>query len=200
METLLERVKHQFNQSIQVLIESSDCLPEQIERAGIMMGESLINGHKILCCGNGGSASDAQHFSCELLNRFVRERPSLPAIALTTDTSTLTAISNDYGYVEVFAKQIHALGQEGDILLAVSTSGDSPNVLKAIESAYARHMHIVALTGKDGGKIPSLLGSKDVEIRVPAQLTPTIQEVHGVVIHCLCDLIDQHIFGQGETT
>ena len=195
---MLERIKQQFSQCIQTHIESAENLMEPIKRGAEVLTECLLDGHKILCCGNGGSACDAQHFSGELLNRFVRERPSLPGIALTTDTATLTAISNDYDYSEVFAKQIYALGHVGDILLAISTSGNSANILKAIEAAYGRQMHIVALTGNDGGKIPSLLGKKDVEIRVPSKFTPRIQEVHGLIIHCLCDLIDQNIFGQGE--
>jgi D-sedoheptulose 7-phosphate isomerase len=160
-----------------------------------MMVASLINGGKILSCGNGGSAGDAQHFSSEMLNRFERERPSLPAIALTTDSSTVTSIANDYSYNEIFSKQIRALGNEGDILLAISTSGGSKNVIEAIKAAHDRDMQVVALTGKDGGNMASLLTDNDIEIRVPSEVTARIQEVHLLVIHCLCDLIDCSLFG-----
>ena len=149
-------------------------------------------------CGNGGSAGDAQHFSSELLNRFERERPSLPAIALTTDTSTITSIANDYSYNEIFSKQIRALGQPGDVLLAISTSGNSANIIQAIQAAHDREMIVVALTGRDGGGMASLLLPEDVEIRVPANVTARIQEVHLLAIHCLCDLIDSQLFGSEE--
>ena len=160
-----------------------------------MIVQSLLDGGKILSCGNGGSAGDAQHFSSEMLNRFERERPGLPAIALTTDTSTLTSIANDYHYNDVFAKQIRALGHPGDVLLAISTSGNSANVLSAADAAHEREMRIVALTGKDGGGLASLLEETDVEIRVPAGNTARIQEVHLLAIHCLCDLIDHQLLG-----
>ncbi len=140
----------------------------------------------------------AQHFSSEMLNRFERERPSLPAIALTTDTSTITSIANDYSYEEIFSKQIRALGQEGDVLLAISTSGNSANVVQAIHAAHDRNMHVVALTGRDGGQIAPLLLPDDVEIRVPSNVTARVQEVHLLVIHCLCDLIDHQLFGSEE--
>jgi D-sedoheptulose 7-phosphate isomerase len=158
----------------------------------------LLAGGKILSCGNGGSAGDAQHFSAELLNRFEKERPGLPAIAISTDTSTLTAIANDYDYNEIFSKQVSALGTDGDILLAISTSGNSANVIAAIEAAHERGMRVVAMTGKDGGKIASVLSETDTEIRVPSERTARIQEVHLVVIHCLCDLIDTYLFGEDE--
>ncbi len=150
---------------------------------------------KILSCGNGGSAGDAQHFSSELLNRFERERPGLPAIALTTDSSTLTSIANDYAYEDIFAKQVRALGRSGDILLAISTSGNSENVNRAIAAAHERSMQVVALSGRDGGRMAEILVAGDVEIRVPADRTARIQEVHLVIIHCLCDLIDESLFG-----
>jgi D-sedoheptulose 7-phosphate isomerase len=162
------------------------------------MLECLLAGGKILSCGNGGSAGDAQHFSAELLNRFEKERPGLPAIAISTDTSTLTAIANDYDFNEIFSKQVSALGNSGDVLLAISTSGNSKNVLAAIEAAHERGMKVVAMTGRDGGTIAAALGVDDTEIRVPSERTARIQEVHLVVIHCLCDLIDTHLFG-GET-
>jgi D-sedoheptulose 7-phosphate isomerase len=159
------------------------------------MCDALLDDGKILSCGNGGSAGDAQHFSSELLNRFEMERPGLPAVALTTDTSTLTSIANDYSYEDIFGKQIRALGRPNDVLLAISTSGNSENVCRAIVAAHDRGMRIVALTGRDGGRMAGLLKDDDVEIRVPATRTARIQEVHLVVIHCLCDLIDMTLLG-----
>lgn len=195
---VIQRIQQQFADSIETKIAAADQLPEPIAKAGELMVQALLNGQKILCCGNGGSAADAQHFSAELLNRFETERPSLPAIALTTDTSTLTSISNDYAYDEIFSKQLSALGQQGDVLLAISTSGNSNNVIQAIHVAHERGVHVVALTGRDGGQIANLLDSSDAEIRVPAHPTSRIQETHILVIHCLCDLIDFRLFGQGE--
>ncbi|MCH4295317.1 phosphoheptose isomerase [Shewanella sp. 3B26] len=195
---MLERIKDSFTESIQTKIDAAEALPESIAKAAEMMVGCLLGGNKILACGNGGSAGDAQHFSAELLNRYEVERPPLPAIALTTDSSTLTAIANDYSYDEVFSKQILALGQPGDILLAISTSGNSSNVIKAMEAALSRDMTIVALTGKDGGAMAGLLGASDVEIRVPSNVTARIQEVHLLVIHCLCDNIDRTLFPQDE--
>ena len=162
------------------------------------MVKALLNDKKILCCGNGGSAGDAQHFSAELLNRFEQERPPLPAIAITTDSSTLTAIANDYDFNEVFSKQVMALGQAGDVLLAISTSGNSRNIMEAMKAAHERNMVIVVLSGKDGGTMAPLLKDSDVEIRVPSDRTARIQEVHLVVIHCLCDFIDTTLFGGEE--
>ncbi|SPJ35063.1 Phosphoheptose isomerase [Kushneria phyllosphaerae] len=192
------RIIDHFNASIDVKTWSSEVLPPFIEAASQTMVQSLINDGKILTCGNGGSAGDAQHFSSELLNRFERERPSLPALALTTDSSTITSIANDYSYNDVFSKQIRALGQPGDVLLAISTSGNSANVIQAIQAAHDRDMIVVALTGRDGGNMASLLGQEDCEIRVPATVTARIQEVHLLVIHCLCDLIDHQLFGSNE--
>lgn len=194
----LNRIRTLFTESIQTKIAAADMLPEAIAKAAEVMSTALLEGHKILSCGNGGSAGDAQHFSSEMLNRFERERPGLPAMALSTDTSTLTSIANDYSYNEVFSKQVYALGQAGDVLLAISTSGNSRNVIKAMEAALQRDMLIVALTGRDGGQMAGLIGPNDVEIRVPANSTARIQEVHLLVIHCLCDLIDQRLFGQEE--
>ncbi|NMP15752.1 MULTISPECIES: phosphoheptose isomerase [unclassified Thalassotalea] len=196
---MLERVKHNFRESIETKIAASEELPVAIEKGGMTMVECLLGGHKILSCGNGGSAGDAQHFSSELLNRYETERPSLPAIALTTDSSTLTSIANDYSYEEVFSKQVRALGNAGDILLAISTSGNSQNVIKAIEAAVARDMKIIALTGRDGGEIAGLLGENDVEIRVPSARTARIQEVHLLAIHCLCEIIDTTLFPQADS-
>ncbi|MAH00589.1 MAG: phosphoheptose isomerase [Pseudomonadales bacterium] len=192
------RIRQLFTDSIETKTRAMDVLGPSIEHGSQMMVNALLSEGKILTCGNGGSAGDAQHFSSELLNRFERERPSLPAIALTTDASTITSIANDYSYEEVFSKQIRALGQPGDILLAISTSGNSANVMQAIQAAHDREMHVVALTGRDGGAMASLLMPEDVEIRVPARSTARIQEVHLLAIHCLCDLIDRQLFGSEE--
>lgn len=190
-----ERVRGHFNASIDTKTRSADLLVEPIMAAADAMVRCLLADGKILSCGNGGSAGDAQHFSSEMLNRFERERPALPAIALSTDTSTLTSIANDYSYQEVFAKQLRALGRNGDILLAISTSGNSGNVLEAIKVAHQRGLKVVALTGREGGAMAELLREDDIEIRVPSRVTARIQEVHLLVIHCLCDLIDTHLFG-----
>ncbi len=191
----LQRVKQLFAESIATKEKAVEDVAEPVTSAARLMGECLIANRKVLSCGNGGSAADAQHFSSELLNRFERERPGLAAIALTTDSSTLTSIANDYSYEEIFSKQVRALGQPGDILLAISTSGNSPNVVKAIEAAHERDMFIIAISGRDGGKMAGSLRQRDVEIRVNAESTARIQEVHLLIIHCLCDLIDQQLFG-----
>jgi D-sedoheptulose 7-phosphate isomerase len=193
-----ERIRALFADSMETKAQAAEVLPESIAAAGQRMVESLLNGGKILSCGNGGSAGDSQHFSSELLNRFERERPSLPAVALTTDSSTLTSIANDYSYNEIYSKQIRALGQAGDVLLGISTSGNSANVIQAIQAAHDRGMVVVAMTGRDGGKIAPLLNGSDVELRVPAQSTARIQEVHLVIIHALCDHIDRQLFGDAE--
>lgn len=192
---LLLRIQQHFSDSIQTKITAADTLGTVIAHASEMMVRCLLDGRKILSCGNGGSAADAQHFAAELLNRFEMERPSLPAISLTTDTSTLTSIANDYSYDEVFAKQIRALGQAGDVLLAISTSGNSTSIMQAVQAAHDRGMIVIALTGREGGAIAPMLNNSDIEIRVPAQNTARIQETHLLVIHCLCDLIDQQLFG-----
>ena len=192
---MLSRIRDIFTESIQTKIDAADALPESIAKATDMLVNALVNGNKILACGNGGSAGDAMHFSSELLNRYERERPSLPAISLVTDVNTLTAISNDYDFNQIFAKQVKALGQPGDILLAISTSGNSANVAEAIKVAFSRDMLIIGLTGRDGGEIAGLLSANDVEIRVPSPSTARIQEVHLLVIHSLCDLIDNRLFG-----
>lgn len=195
---LQERILGHFLESIEVKQRSAGDLVEYVHRAGDLMVESLLKEGKILSCGNGGSAGDAQHFSAELLNRFEKERPGLPAIAITTDSSTLTAIANDYDYNEIFSKQVSALGNDRDVLLAISTSGNSPNVITAIKAAHDRGMRVVALTGRDGGDIAAMLSEQDVEIRVPSERTARIQEVHLIVIHCLCDFIDTRLFGGDE--
>ncbi len=192
---LQDRILGHFVESIETKQQAASELVAPIQLAGDCMVDSLLKEGKILSCGNGGSAGDAQHFSAELLNRFEKERPGLPAVAITTDSSTLTAIANDYDYNEIFSKQVSALGQAGDVLLAISTSGNSGNVITAIHAAHEREMTVVALTGRDGGEIGKLLNEKDIEIRVPADRTARIQEVHLVVIHCLCDFIDTKLFG-----
>ncbi len=187
-----QRVRRHFEDSIATKQAAIELAPA-ITAAAATMTRCLLEDGKILSCGNGGSAADAQHFSSELLNRFELERPGLPAVALTTDSSTLTSIANDYAFAEVFAKQVRALGQPADVLLAISTSGNSENVVRAIRAAHERGLKVVALTGRDGGAIAGLLGDGDIEIRVPAERTCRIQEVHLLVIHCLCDLIDAEL-------
>ncbi|ADE13659.1 phosphoheptose isomerase [Nitrosococcus halophilus Nc 4] len=189
-----ERIEQHFFNSAQLKLSAMSSLAPPIERAVQHLLDSLQHRHKILSCGNGGSAADAQHFASELINRFERERPGLPAIALTTDTSAITSIANDYHYDIVFARQVEALGSKGDLLLAISTSGHSTNVVRAIEAAHTQEMKIIALTGGDGGKIAPLLTAQDVEIRVPAHNTARIQEVHLLVLHCLCDLLDHSLW------
>jgi len=193
--TLEDRVLDLFDASIEAKTQARDVIPSAIVAAGEAMVQSLLNNGKILTCGNGGSAGDAQHFSSEMLNRFERERPALPAIALSTDTSTLTSIANDYSYNEIFSKQIRALGLPGDVLLAITTSGNSSNILQAVQAAHDREVRVVVLTGKDGGDVTNLLHADDVEIRVPSNSTARIQEVHLLCIHALCDLIDGQLFG-----
>ncbi len=192
----LQRVIDNFEQSIAVIRDATGAIAPSVVDAAHLMLEALLNGKKILACGNGGSAADAQHFSSELLNRFEAERPSLPGIALTTDTSTLTSIANDYGYDDVYAKQIRAIGQPRDVLMVITTSGNSPNILRAVQAAQDKEMACVALNGRDGGELTRLLSSNDVQILVPGPSTARIQEVHGIVIHCLCDLIDRRLLGQ----
>jgi D-sedoheptulose 7-phosphate isomerase len=187
-----ERVRRHFAESIATK-QAAIGLAPAIAAAAATMTRCLLEDGKILSCGNGGSAADAQHFSSELLNRFELERPGLPALALTTDSSTLTSIANDYAFVEVFAKQVRALGQPADVLLAISTSGNSENIARAIHAAHERGLRVVALTGRDGGVIAGALTDGDIEIRVPAERTCRIQEVHLLVIHCLCDLIDAEL-------
>lgn len=192
---LIGRINQHFTDSAQLKLQAMAQLAEPLARASERMAQCLMNEGKILACGNGGSAADAQHFSAELLNRFEMERPPLSAIALSTDTSTLTSIANDYHYNEVFSKQVRALGRSGDLLLAISTSGNSPNVIEAIHAARDRGMGVIALTGKQGGKMAGLLGPDDVHICVPADRTARIQEVHLLSLHCMCDAIDCLLLG-----
>ncbi|MCW8345210.1 phosphoheptose isomerase [Vibrio sp. ZSDZ65] len=193
-----DSIKESFTESIQIQIAAAEALPDVITHAAQAMVATLLNGSKILCCGNGGSAVNAQQFVSCLLNRFETERPSLPAMALTTDNTTMTAVANDYNFEDIYAKQVRAFGQTDDILLAISTSGNSKNVIKAMEAAVTRDMTIIAFTGKDGGEMAGLLGENDVEIRIPSHRTSRIHEVHMVTLHCLCDLIDQVLFPAHE--
>ena len=192
---LITRINKNFQDSISTKQLAAEILAEPISRAAQIITQCLLNGGKILSCGNGGSAGDAQHFSSEMLNRYEMERPGLPAIALTTDSSTLTSIANDYSYKQVFSKQVTALGQADDVLLAISTSGGSVNVNKAIDAAHERGMKVIALSGKSGGEMADRLLFSDVEIRVPSESTARIQEVHLLIIHCICDLIDHQLMG-----
>ena len=189
-----QRIKTLFDASIATKQAAAEVIVPNIAAAAGLMINTLKDGGKILTCGNGGSAGDAQHFSSELLNRFERERPALPAIALTTDSSTLTSIANDYQFADIFSKQVSALGQANDILLAFTTSGNSPNVIEAITAAHVKNMRVVLASGKDGGRAAQKLDDGDIEIRVPSNSTARIQEVHLLVIHCLCDLIDYTLF------
>ena len=193
---LMSRVQAQFEASIGTKRRAVGVLSAPICAAVAVMCESLRAGGKILACGNGGSAGDAQHFAAELVGRFERERPGLAAVALTTDTSILTAVANDYDYTKIFSKQVEAIGRQGDVLFAISTSGNSANVIAAIEVAHARGIGVVAMTGKDGGKIAKLLRPDDIELRVPTERTARIQEVHLLALHCLCDGIDTLLYGE----
>jgi D-sedoheptulose 7-phosphate isomerase len=193
-----QRIQAHFQESAELKLRAASVLAQPIAQAVELMFTALSNGNKILACGNGGSAADCQHFAAELVGRFERERLPLPALALTTDTSILTAVGNDYSFQDIFAKQVQAFGQSGDILLALSTSGNSANVLAAVDAALERDMRIVALTGKNGGAIGKRITDADVHICVPHDRTARIQEVHLLTIHCLCDGIDVALFG-GET-
>jgi len=191
-----QRIQAHFQESADLKLKAAAVLAQPISQAVELMFTALSNGNKILACGNGGSAADCQHFAAELVGRFERERLPLPALALTTDTSILTAVGNDYNFNDIFSKQVQAFGQSGDVLLALSTSGNSANVLAAVEAALERDMRIVALTGKGGGAIAKLLTDADVHICVPHDRTARIQEVHLLTIHCMCDGIDVALFGE----
>ena len=193
---LQQRIREHFIASAETKRAAIDVLAAPIAAGVEAMVGSLMNGGKILACGNGGSAADAQHFAAELIGRFERERPGLAGIALTTDSSILTAVANDYDYNQIFVKQVQALGNPGDVLLAISTSGNSANIIAAIETAHEREMRVIAMTGKSGGKIKKLLREGDIEICVPAERTARIQEVHLLTIHCLCDGIDCSLLGE----
>jgi len=192
---LASRIHQQFTDSAHLKLQAMELLAEPIAQAAERMVACVMKDGKIMACGNGGSAADAQHFSSELLNRFERERPGLAALALTTDTSTLTSIANDYAYEQVFSKQVRALGQPGDLLLAISTSGNSRNVVEAVHAAHEREMGVIALTGRGGGQLAEILNPEDVHICVPSTVTARIQEVHLLTLHCLCDAIDYLLLG-----
>lgn len=200
MNTILDRITASFTNSIQTKINAADTLINIIAESSEEIVQALLEGHKILTCGNGGSACAALHFSSQMLNRFRQERPGLPAIALTSDVPTLSAIANDYHFSDIFAKQIRALGQPDDLLLAISTSGNSTNIVNAIKAAHDKQMGVIALTGQDGGKIVDHLQEKDIEIRVPADDPARIQETHLLIVHCICDIVDYRLFGHGEMT
>ena len=193
---LEQRIQQQFFDSADAKYAAAEALTLPVCDAAQILLNCITSGGKVLACGNGGSAGDAQHFAAELVGRFERERPGLPAISLATDTSILTAVGNDYGYQQVFSKQVQALGQPGDVLLAISTSGNSGNVIAAIEAAHEKDMAVIALTGKGGGRIGAMLSDRDMHICVPHDRTARIQEVHLLVIHCLCDAIDVSLLGE----
>ena len=195
---LISRISRHFSDSAQTKLEAVELLAAPIAQAAEMMVASLVGNGRILACGNGGSAADAQHFAAELVGRFEMERQGLAAIALTTDSSIMTAVANDYGFTTVFERQVRALGQSGDVLLAISTSGNSPSIVEAIRAAHDNEMSVVALTGKCGGKIGEILRDTDVHICVPAERTARIQEVHLLTVHCLCDAIDCMLLGVVE--
>jgi D-sedoheptulose 7-phosphate isomerase len=195
---LEQRIEQQFIDSADLKYQAAQVLSKPIAAAVQALLACVTSGGKVLACGNGGSAADAQHFAAEFVGRFERERPELGAIALTTDSSILTAIANDYDFNQIFVKQVRALGQPGDVMLAISTSGNSANILAAIEAAHEREMTIVAMTGKGGGKIGMALRDTDVHICVPHDRTARIQEVHLLVLHCLCDGVDTQLLGEQE--
>jgi D-sedoheptulose 7-phosphate isomerase len=194
MDFLLQ-IRKQFEESIKTKTMSLECLTEVIAQGAERLCQTFMQGKKILICGNGGSAADAQHFAAELVNRYEIERPPLPAIALTTDSSILTSVGNDYHFNDIFSKQVKAHGQEDDCLVVISTSGNSTNITNAVSAAHQRNMHVIALTGKEGGETATLLRNNDIEIRIPATSTARIQETHLLILHCFCDLIDKQLFG-----
>jgi D-sedoheptulose 7-phosphate isomerase len=196
--TLQQRIINHFADSIQSKQKTLKHIGRPLEVAAEKIVAALVDDKKILACGNGGSAGDAQHFSSEMLNRFERERPALPAIALTTDPLTLTSVANDYHYNQVFAKQISALGQKGDILIVYTSSGHSESVIYAVDQAHQQQMKVIALTGRDGGLLDTRLNDRDIELRVSSHSTARIQEVHLLITHCLCDLIDHLLFGASD--
>jgi len=191
-----ENLKRHFEEGVELRKRMAQTLPAEIAKAGESLAAALKAGRKVLSCGNGGSAADSQHFAAELVGRFERERPGLPGIALTTDTSALTAIANDYAYDQVFSKQVLALGQAGDFLLGISTSGNSKNVIEAIKAAHSRGMHAIALTGRDGGEMGRMLRDGDFHLNVAHPRTMRVQEIHLLVVHCLCEVIDNALFGE----
>lgn len=200
MGMLEQRIQRHFFDSADLKNQAAEVLSKPIADAVQAVLGCITAGGKVLACGNGGSASDAQHFAAEFVGRFERERPGLAAIALTTDTSILTAVGNDYSFEQIYSKQVQALGAPGDVLLAITTSGNSGNVVAAVEAAHAKDMTVIALTGHKGGKMRELLSETDVHICVPHDRTARIQEVHLLVLHCLCDAVDLQLLGEQENT
>jgi D-sedoheptulose 7-phosphate isomerase len=194
MENLASRISAHFAESAKLKLAAAEPLAAPLVRGIELLVGTLRGGGKVLSCGNGGSAADAQHFAAELVNRFERERPPLAAIALSTDTSALTSIANDYAYQQVFSKPLRAFGKRGDALLAISTSGNSANVIDAMHAAHELGVRVIALTGNGGGKMAALVRNDDVHLCVPHKTTARIQEVHLLCIHCLCDGIDTLLF------
>jgi D-sedoheptulose 7-phosphate isomerase len=193
---LAAHLRQHFDEGIELRRRMAETLPAQIARAGEALAAALKSGRKALACGNGGSAADSQHFAAEIVGRFERERPGMPAIALTVDTSAITAIANDYDFDRVFSKQVEALGQPGDVLLAISTSGNSKNVMEAVKAAQAKAMVVIALTGRDGGAMARMLRDEDFHLNVAHPRTMRVQEIHLLVVHCLCEAVDNLIYGE----
>jgi D-sedoheptulose 7-phosphate isomerase len=189
-------LKQHFMEGVELRTRMAETMPAEIARAAEALAQALKSGRKVLSCGNGGSAADSQHFAAEMVGRFERERPGLPGIALTTDTSALTAIGNDYGFDRVFSRQVEALGQPGDFLLGISTSGNSKNVVEAIKAAQAKGLVVIALTGRDGGAMGKMLRPQDFHLNVAHPRTMRVQEIHLLAIHCLCEVVDNVIFGE----
>lgn len=195
---LVEHLRSHFEEGIELRRRMAETLPAQIAAAGEALASALKSGRKALACGNGGSAADSQHFAAELVGRFERERPGLPGIALTVDSSALTAIANDYDFDRVFSKQVEALGNPGDVLLAISTSGNSKNVIEAMKAAQARGLVVIALTGRDGGAMGRMVRANDFHLNVAHARTMRVQEVHLLAIHCLCEVVDNVLFGEKQ--
>ena len=193
---LTAHLRQHFDEGIELRRRMAETMPGAIARAGTALAEALRSGRKALACGNGGSAADSQHFAAEIVGRFERERPGMPAIALTVDTSALTAIANDYDFDRVFSKQVEALGQPGDVLLGISTSGNSKNIVEAMRAAHDKNMVVIALTGRDGGAMAKMLRPTDHHLNVAHPRTMRVQEIHLLVIHCLCEVVDNVIFGE----
>lgn len=191
-------LRQHFQEGIELRQRMAETLAPEVARAGVALANAIRNGKKALACGNGGSAADSQHFAAEMVGRFERERPGMPAVALTTDTSGLTAIANDYGYDYVFSKGVEALGNEGDVLLGISTSGNSKNVIEAIKAAHARKMVVIALTGRDGGQMAKMLAPGDFHLNVAHPRTMRVQEIHLLVVHCLCEVVDNELHFGGN--
>lgn len=192
-------LKQHFDEGVELRRRMAETMPQEIARAGTALADALKAGRKALACGNGGSAADSQHFAAEIVGRFERERPGMPAVALTVDTSAITAIANDYAWDRVFSKQVEALGQAGDVLLAISTSGNSKNVMEAMKAAQAKGLIVIALTGRDGGAMAKMLRPQDFHLNVAHPRTMRVQEIHLLVIHCLCEVVDNLIYGEQKT-